>query len=274
MPGDNMSSPRQAFDYPGALKLDGKAFVVIGAGGGGMGTESSLALAQAGAELLLVDIDSAQANEIASATGGTAHTCDVTDRAGMQAVFARANELFGSRFHGVVDIVGIAQAGPLPSFDDSAIERQFNTVLRHALLATQIAAPMLAKNGGGTLVFVGSISGVSAIASQAVYGMAKAALHHLARYAAQEFGPSGVRANVVAPGFVQTPRLKRALPTEVWDTLAASNPLRRVAEPKDIAKAILFLASDLSSYVTGNVLTLDGGISNNVVLPDLGIGGK
>lgn len=260
-----------SIDHLAASRLDGRGYVVLGAGGGGMGTATSLALAAAGANLLCVDASMAEAQAIAAQTGGVGYAADATSRKEMAAVFAQAGDRFGNRFAGIVDIIGVARNGAIPSFDDQAIDRQFAIVARHALLATQIGAPMLAANGGGSITFVGSISGMVAIPNQAIYGMAKAALHHLTRYAAQEFGPAGVRVNAVAPGFVRTPRLHAALPEKVWEQLAEANPLRRVATPDDIAKAILFLASDLSSYVTGNIITLDGGVSNNTVLPGLDI---
>jgi NAD(P)-dependent dehydrogenase (short-subunit alcohol dehydrogenase family) len=117
------------------------------------------------------------------------------------------------------------------------------------------------------MVFVGSISGMVSVANQAAYGTAKAALHHLVRCAAHELGPQSVRVNAVAPGFVRTPRLLARLDEEFWDRVANVNPLRRVAIPADVASAILFLASDLASYVTGNVLTLDGGTNFLAALP-------
>jgi NAD(P)-dependent dehydrogenase (short-subunit alcohol dehydrogenase family) len=247
----------------GAIRLDGQGFVVLGAGGGGMGTETSLALARAGARLLCVDFNEQEAAAIADLTGGTAHVADATSRADMEGVFAKANELFGDAFSGVIDIIGVASAGTIPSYSDEAISRQFDIVFRHALLAVQIGAPMLAKRGGGCMTFVGSISGLSSIPNQSLYGSAKAALHHLA----QEFGPGGVRVNAVAPGFVQTPRLKAAIPADAWQKIANGNPLRRTAQPMDIANAILFLSSDLAGYITSNILTLDGGIAHNTQIP-------
>jgi NAD(P)-dependent dehydrogenase (short-subunit alcohol dehydrogenase family) len=83
-------------------------------------------------------------------------------------------------------------------------------------------------------------------------------LHHLVRVAAVEFGPHKIRVNAVSPGVVRTPRLLKGLSTDAWHQLALATPLRRVADPDDVAKAILFLASDLAGYVTGNILTLDG----------------
>lgn len=253
-------------DYLASARLDGRGYVVLGAGGGGLGDATCSALAGAGAKLLCVDRDQGQAEAIAHQVGGEPHVADVTKRSEMVDVFAKAQSSWGSSFAGVVDIVGMAKNARINEMDDDAIDAQFAVVLRHALLTVQIAGPILAKSGGGSLSFVGSLSGVAAIPNQTFYGIAKAALHHLVRYAAQELGPDGVRVNAVAPGFISTPRLRTLLPQEMWERLAATNPLRRVATPEDIAKAILFLVSDLSAYVNGNILTLDGGVSQTLQL--------
>lgn len=254
-------------DHLTLARLDGRGYVILGAGGGGLGDATCEALAGAGARLLCVDRAEQQAKAVAAQVGGEPFVADVTRREDMEAVFDRARSSMGDRFAGVIDIVGMAKNTRITEMDDDAIEQQFAIVLRHALLAVQIAAPMLAKSGGGSLTFVGSLSGMVAIPNQTYYGLAKAALHHLVRYAAQEFGPEGVRVNAVAPGFISTPRLVALLPDEMWKRLAAANPLRRVATPDDIAKAILFLVTDLAAYVTGNILTLDGGVSQMLSLP-------
>ena len=255
-------------DYTGLLKLDGRGFVVLGAGDG-MGRQTCHALSQAGADVLCVDNDAGRAEVVAREVRGTPLTADVTSRADVQRVFAAADERFGSRLNGVVDVVGVATIGALSSLDDEAWTRQFDIVLRHAYLAIQVGGAALASRGGGTMVFVGSISGEVSVASQAAYGTAKAALHHLVRCSAHEFGPSGVRINAVAPGFVRTPRLLQRLGEEFWQRVSDMNPLRRVAIPAEIASTILFLSSDLARYVNGNVLTLDGGTNFVAALPDL-----
>ncbi len=254
-----------------AARLDGKAIIVLGAGGGGIGTATCEALAGAGAKLLCVDRDATQADEAAAAVNGVPMTADVTDRADMQKVFAHADAAFGTSLSGVVDIVAFARSGTIASFDDDALEGQINVVLRHAILAVQYGGPLLARNGGGTMVFVGSMSGERAVKNQSIYGIAKAALHHLVRSAANELGPSGIRVNGVAPGFVRTPRLLQALPKPIWDGIAAVNPLGRCADPADIARALLYLSSDLSSYVNGNILKLDGGYGDSYSLPGLDV---
>lgn len=245
-------------DYLRIARLDGQGIVLLGAGGGGIGPATASALAGAGARLLCVDINEQEARETALRVGGEAIVADVRKRADMAQVFAQAKHSFGKNFKGVVDVVGIAMLAPLESFDDETIDAQFGMVFRHALLALQLAAPMLAENGGGTFTFVGSRSGIRPSPNQALYGALKAALHHLVRVAAVEFGPNNIRVNAVSPGVVRTPRLLKGLSSDAWRQLALATPLRRVADPDDVAKAILFLASDLAGYVTGNILTLDG----------------
>lgn len=254
-------------DHLGAARLDGQGYVVLGAGGGGLGDATCLALAGAGAQLICVDRAPDQAKAIAERVEGEPWVADVTNRDDMTAVFERAQSQFGARFAGVVDIVGMAKNARIGEMDDEAIERQFDIVLRHAVLTVQIAGPLLAARGGGSLTFVGSLSGLTSIANQTFYGIAKAALHHLVHCAAHELGPASVRVNAVAPGFISTPRLVAMLPERMWTQLADANPLRRVAAPEDIAKAILFLVSNMADYVTGNILTLDGGLSHTLSLP-------
>ncbi len=258
-------------DHLASARLEGKSIIVLGAGGGGIGTATCQALAAAGARLLCVDRDSAQAEEIAAECDGTPQVADVTDRASMTAVFERADSLFGNSFSGIVDIVAFARSGSIASFDDDALELQLNIVLRHAILAVQLGGPLLTRNGGGTMAFVGSMSGERTATNQSIYGIGKAALHHLVRSAGNELGPSGIRVNGVAPGFVATPRLLKALPQSVWDSIAEVNPLGRCAQPEDIAKALLYLSSDLSSYLNGNILQLDGGFGNAYRQPGLDV---
>jgi NAD(P)-dependent dehydrogenase (short-subunit alcohol dehydrogenase family) len=255
---------QNSVDYFEQAKLKDRGFVLLGAGGGGIGPAVAHALAGAGAELLCVDISEAEARNTAAMVNGRAISADIRDRNEMAKVFAKAKNLFGSRLSGVVDIVAVGMVAPLENCDDETLDWQFGIVFRHALLALQYAAPILAENGGGTITLVGSRAGLRPLPNQAIYGSMKAALHHLVRSAAMELGPRNIRVNAVSPGFVFTPRVKKALSSEDWKRVEATNPLRRMAEPDDIAKSILFLSSDLASYVTGNILVLDGAGDNNV----------
>lgn len=256
-----VEAPDDVPDYLGALNLKGQGFVVLGAGQG-IGAQCAYALAQAGARLLCVDIDETRIEAIARATGGEAIIADAGRRSDSERIFARADAAFGKDFAGLVDIIGVAQRASLKTISDDEWDWQYNIVLRHAFYAMQHASPLLAANGGGAMTFVGSISGLVAIPGQSVYGAAKAALHHLVRQAALEFGPAGIRVNAIAPGIVKTPRVLAALSLEAWAQTEAANWLRRAANPSDIARAALFLSSDLARYVTANVLTLDGGNSH------------
>jgi NAD(P)-dependent dehydrogenase (short-subunit alcohol dehydrogenase family) len=262
-PGENDDVP----SYPALLDLTDRMCVVLGAGQG-MGRQSAHALAQAGATVACVDQDPQLAASIADAVGGISLTADVTKSAEVERVFDEVASTLGA-VHGVVDIVGVASAGPITSVEEATWDWQFDIVVRHAFHTIRHAAPHLAKVENGSMVFIGSLSGVVGIPGQGVYGAAKAALHHLVRTAALELGPSGTRANVVAPGFVATPRLKERFPPSAWDAIAAVTPNRRVADPSDIAAVVLFLTSGMSQHMTGQVLSVDGGVSSLVGFPPL-----
>jgi NAD(P)-dependent dehydrogenase (short-subunit alcohol dehydrogenase family) len=250
-------------DYAGLLRLDGKGFVVLGTGAG-IGGATCQALSQLGARLLCVSRTSATAETAAASVDGTAMVADVTSRDDMEAVFAKAVELFGDEFSGVVDVVGIPMLAALDQADDATFNRQFDLVLRHAWLTVSIAGPILARNGSGSIVFISATEkyhpGVP------LYVTAKAALNALVRNASVEFGPKGVRVNAVAAGRIRSSGLTKPS-EETWTRISATVPLRRGGEPSEIAAAALYLASDLSSYVTGEVLVVDGGILNLTAMP-------
>lgn len=240
------------------LRLDGKGFVVLGAGQG-IGEQACHALAQSGAKVLCVDVDESRARSMAAAVAGIACVADVMSRSDMTAVFETARREFGGRIDGIVDVVGMPVARPLSSHDDDSWNRQFDLVVRHAFLAIQLAEPLLAP--GASVVLVGSMGGVLARGGPALaYSAAKAALHQMARSAAQEFADRGIRVNVVAPGLTRTPRLVQANDAAFWERQCEEIPLGRAGSTSDIANAILFLSSPMAAYVTGVLLPVDGGM--------------
>lgn len=257
---DGMANADATVDYLARLRLDGRGIVVLG-GGEGIGRQSCIALTQAGARVLCVDRDEELTRKVAAETGAEPHVADITSRPAMDDVFARATALFGDTLKGIVNVVGVAHVKPFEEIDDDVWSRQFDIVLRHAYLTLQIGAPALAANGGGSMTFVGSMSGLASIGGQTAYGSAKAALHHLVRGGANEFGGRQVRVNVVVPSFIRTPRMEKFVTPAMWDKMAAIAPLGRVAAPDEIAAAILFLQSDLASYVSGTVFPVDGGVT-------------
>jgi NAD(P)-dependent dehydrogenase (short-subunit alcohol dehydrogenase family) len=239
-------------------------FVVLGAGQG-IGRQTALALSQAGATVGCVDRDDALAEAVAEEVGGLAIVADITDRADVERAFSAAAQAGPVR--GLVDIVGVNVSGPLAAVDDAAWHRQFSLVVDHAFLAVQVGGRVISEAGGGSMVFVGSIAGsVTTGARHPAYGAAKAALHHLVAYAGKELATSNVRVNAVSPGVVLTPRSSANWSDTQLDGLRRVIPLGRPGDPPDIAAAILFLASDLSAYVTSQVLTVDGGLAGTLRL--------
>jgi len=253
---------------PSALwGLEGKGFVVLGTGPG-IGGEVCHNLASAGANILCVDLSLEQAQSTADKCGGAAMSADITKRADMEAIFAAAQDRFGDAFHGLVDVVGVPISKSFSDLTDADFDRQFDLVLRHAWLSISIGGPILARNGGGSMIFVGSTGGFDYFPDVGMYCTAKAALHALVRNAAVEFAPSGVRMNVVAPGRVRDSGVQRPAP-EIIERMAAGIPLRRFGTPPEIARAILYLASEMSSYVTGETLVVDGGMLGMTSMPNL-----
>jgi len=264
-----MSEPKMptVTDYPSLMRLDGCTAVVLG-GGFGIGRETCIALAQAGARVFCVDLDAERAKAIAAEVGGEALVADVTKRQDVEKLFGDVQKIAG-RVDCVVDIVGRADIGTLADLDDSGWAEQLDVVVGHTVLAMQIGGRAIAESGGGAMVFVGSISGKTSLPGQTAYGAAKAALLHLVTCMGHELAPQGVRVNAVAPGIVRTPRLAERLGEDAWDKIAEVVPLGRATEPSEIASVILFLASDLSSHMTGQTLVIDGGLTGHLALPKL-----
>jgi NAD(P)-dependent dehydrogenase (short-subunit alcohol dehydrogenase family) len=245
-------------DYPSLVRLDGRRYVVIGAGQG-IGRQATHALASCGAQVVCVDRDGDLAADVAAEVGGTPWVGDVTQRDDMARLFTEAPATLGG-LDGLVDIVGMARYGDLLDVDDEVWQWHQDICLRHVFLSVQLGGRVLRDNGGGTMAFVASVSGMTSAVQHAPYGAAKAGVMALVRSAAEELGPLGIRVNCVAPGMVWTPRISALVGDEGRKRNEASAPLRSVALPADIAAALLFLSTPLSRYVNGQVLVVDGGV--------------
>ncbi|RYE34304.1 MAG: SDR family oxidoreductase [Hyphomicrobiales bacterium] len=245
-------------DYRARLDLSGRGHVVFGAGRG-IGRQCVHALRQAGANVVCVDNDKNRARAVAAEVGGLALVADVSVAGEIdRAVTAAAAHL--GRLDGIVDIIGGSRGGWVEDLDEAQAASEIAFNLGQAMQITRAGARALGTHGG-SMTFVGSVAGLTSIPRQAVYGAAKAALHHFVRSAAAELGHRGIRVNVVAPGFVATPRMNERFSAQDWAELTAATPLQRVGSPDEIAGAILFLASDLAGFVTGHVLVVDGGVT-------------
>jgi NAD(P)-dependent dehydrogenase (short-subunit alcohol dehydrogenase family) len=250
-------------DYHGRIRLDGRNFVVAGAGQG-MGRQTTHALVQCGAaRVVCVDIDEDRAKDIAAEVGagvGVPWVGDVTRREEARRLAADAEAALG-RIDGFVDIVGIATWTAALEIDDDAWDAQFAMCLRHAYLLSQELGRTMADQGGGTMVFIASVSGLFSAPMHGAYGAAKAGLMAWIKTLAHELGPRGIRANGVAPGSILTPRMEVHMTDEGRAASARIAPLGRIGLPSDIASAALFLTSDLSSFITGQTLVVDGGVT-------------
>lgn len=255
-------------DFLSRLRVDGKTFVVAGAGVG-MGRMTCHALAQAGAaRIVCVDIDADRAREIATeiGTAGVAWSGDVTTREGAHRLALDVQEM-GGGVDGLVDIIGMAKWESILDMSDDTFDWEIDICLRHAFLLSQEIGRLMVTNGGGTMVFIASVSGLSAAPMHAAYGAAKAALMAWVQSLAIELGPHSIRANAISPGTILSPRMDAIFTDEQRRANAANSPLARMGATSDIASAALFLSSELSNYVTGRTLVVDGGVDAKFPYP-------
>jgi NAD(P)-dependent dehydrogenase (short-subunit alcohol dehydrogenase family) len=241
-------------------RLSGKTAVVTG-GGRGLGSAISTALAAEGAHVLVVDRNRAAADEIvaqikASAGSASAETLDVSDRESVMAFGGRMLEQYG-KIDVLVNNAGIA---PIVKLSDPNLMQMWDQIIGVNLTGqwdmTVALLPTL-KHAGASVIFVSSIAGFTASRSSAAYGASKTGIRSLVQYFARVLGPMGGRVNALAPG-----RMKSDLMTvtgEAGEKFLQRVPLGRVGETHEIAGPAVFLASDMSSYVTGVTIPIDGG---------------
>ena len=257
--------PTPIADFSAMARLSGRNMIVAGAGQG-IGRQTAAALAQSGARVVCCDIRADLAHEIAAEIDGIPWVGDLTSRDDVDRLATESAAAAGP-ISGFVDIIGMAHYGAAIEIDDERWGWQFDIVLRHALLLSQRFGKTMAESTGGTMVFVCSTSGISASPQTAAYGAAKAGLISWIRSLADELGPRGIRVNGVAPGMVWTPRVSGLIGERGRQKVADLTPLRRMAVPAEIASAALFLSCDLSSFITGQTIVIDGGVTNTFAYP-------
>lgn len=241
-------------------RLAGKTAVITGAGSG-LGRATAELFHREGARVVLGDVSGKQ-DEVAAALGdgAVAVQVDVRERDQVAVLVQTAIESFGA-LDVVANVAGV-DGDLIPSADvsDEEFERVLDINLKGPWRVMQAAVPVMAARGGGAIVNVASSGAVKAFPLMGAYATSKAGLIALSRAFAVETIGQGIRVNVVNPGAIDTP-LARALPPEYQEAAVTATPIKRYADPREIAEAILFLASDASSFAMASVVTVDGGMT-------------
>jgi meso-butanediol dehydrogenase / (S,S)-butanediol dehydrogenase / diacetyl reductase len=250
------------------LDFQGKVALVTGAAMG-IGAATAVTLAELGARVAVLDRDLENGARMAATLGGehgvaSFHFCDVADAAGVQAAIDEAAQL-----HGAIQVVahcaGIQRYGDAVSTSLDVWRETLGVNLDGCFHVLRSALPHMVAAGGGSVVVVGSVQTVVAVANSAAYVTAKHGLAGLVRSVALDFADRNIRANCVMPGAIDTPMLRASInmgadPDAVLAACAAAHPLGRIGRPEEVARAIAFLASDWASFISGTTLAVDGGM--------------
>lgn len=247
-----------------SLLLAGKVAMISGAASArGIGLAAARLFAQHGAKVVVLDLDE-QAAAAAAASIGPEHRgygCNVADKDACVKAAERAIAEFG-RIDVLINNAGITQPVKTLEIDPASWDRILDVNLRGVLYLSQAVIPFMKQNGGGSIACMSSVSAQrgGGILGGPHYSAAKAGVLGLAKAMAREFGPDNIRVNCVTPGLIQTDITRGKLSDEQKEAIAAGVPLNRLGRAEEVAGAYLFLASDLSSYITGAVIDVNGGM--------------
>jgi 2,3-dihydro-2,3-dihydroxybenzoate dehydrogenase len=247
------------------VDLSEQVAVVTGAAGG-IGNSVAQALARSGASVAITDIQARAENlaELMDDIGGdggriAAVTADITKREDIDQLLGVVLNEFGA-VDILVNAAGIYMTGPIAAFEESRWDRTLATNLKGPFLTCQAFSKVMCEQGHGNIINIASDSAIDVAAGDGPYASSKSALLTFTRHLAAEVGGSGVRANVVAPGWIKTEMTRFVwADTALREAAEAGIPLGFMAEPDDIANVVLFLASNGSRYITGQTIIVNGG---------------
>jgi NAD(P)-dependent dehydrogenase (short-subunit alcohol dehydrogenase family) len=258
-------------------RLNGKVAIVTG-GGGGIGGATARALAREGASVLVVDVNEEAAAAVAGGIrdhGGVAESfrADLSAEQDVEAVMAEVVKRFG-RLDVLHNNAALTDSDFLSA--DTAVtelslevwQRTLAVNLTSQMLMCKHAVPVMADQGGGSIINMSSGASLKGDRTRTAYGVSKAGVNALTMYVATSHGKKGIRANTILPGLVITDAVRAHLKEEMLASLSKATLTPSVGQPEDIADVVVFLASDESRYITGQMLAVDGGMSAHVGLGD------
>ncbi len=240
--------------------LAGRTAIITG-GAQGLGYAIAEAFVAEGARVVLGDLDLGRTEAAAAELGGSgvarAAHCDVTSSAEVDALVTATVEEYGG-LDVMVNNAGITRDATLRKMTEEQFDEVIAVHLKGTWNGTRAAAGVMREQGRGAIVNMSSISGKVGLIGQTNYSAAKAGIVGLTKAAAKELAHLGVRVNAIQPGLIRS-AMTEAMPQRIWDAKLAEVPMGRAGEPREVATVALFLASDLSSYMTGTVLEVTGG---------------
>ena len=248
------------------MRLKDRVALITG-GAAGIGKATAVRFKEEGATVIICDVNEELGQAVAAEIGADFYKVNVADRQDVQNWIDAVVEKNG-RLDILVNNAGVLRDGTLVKVKDGQLVKQmseenFDLVisvnLKGVFNCTQAVAPVMINQGSGVILNATSVVGLDGNFGQTNYVATKAGVIGMTKVWARELGRSGIRVNAVAPGFTLT-EMVRQMPDNVLDSMKASTPLRRLGEPRDIANAYLFLASDEASFISGETLRVDGGI--------------
>ena len=249
------------------MRLQDRVALVTG-GAAGIGKATAIRFAEEGAKVVICDVNAEAGQTLAEANEAIRfYQVDIADRGAAQAWVNEVAAEYG-RIDILVNNAGVLRDGLLVKMKEGELVKQmpeadFDLVisvnLKGVFNCTQAVSPIMIKQGGGVILNASSVVGLDGNFGQTNYVATKAGVIGMTKVWARELGRHGVRVNAVAPGFILT-EMVRQMPERILDSMKGKTPIRRLGEPRDVADAYLFLASDEASFVSGAVLRVDGGI--------------